>query len=97
MAKADAATSATIGHFYLMVQHCGASFWVSIERTKRSKREMLVLSQDVLFAEAFTTEELTEVTRRVWKQFKGAEILPLECNTRQLLPAIIRKSINAVS
>lgn len=95
MAKPDAATSATIGTFYIMVQCNGVAFWVSRELTRRSKREMLVLSQSALFAEAFTTEELGQIHQRIWKQFKNASILPLECNTRQLLPAIIRKTINA--
>lgn len=94
MPKPDAATSATVGYFYLMVQHRGCTFWLSLEFTKRTKRKMLVLTTSALFAEAFTTEELPQLTTQVWKQFKGAEILPLECKTRSLVPAIMRKTIN---
>ncbi|RUW55588.1 hypothetical protein EOA32_00790 [Mesorhizobium sp. M1A.F.Ca.ET.072.01.1.1] len=95
MPKPDAATSATIGHFYLVIQSHGATFWLSREFTRRGRREKLVLTTTPLYAEAFTTEELPKLTQRIWQQFKDAEILPLECNTRELLPAIIRKTINA--
>lgn len=95
MPKADEPTAATIGRFYLLVQCHGQTFWAAHELTRRTKRKMVVLSQTPLFAEAFTMEELGSITKQIWAQFKGAEILPLECNTRQLVPAIMRKSINA--
>lgn len=95
MPKPDAATSATIGNFYIIIQSHGATFWLSREFGKRNQREKMVLTTTPLFAEAFTTEELPQLTKAIWKQFKDAEILPLECNTRELLPAIMRKTINA--
>lgn len=94
MPQPDRATAQTIGHFYLMVRSHGASFWVSREYTKRNKREMLVLSQTALFAEAFTMEELPKIITSIRVQFKGADILPLECDTRKLVSAIMRKTIN---
>jgi len=90
MPKHDQPIAVNIGRFYVVVKVNGASYYAFC-----SGDDALMLHHSSTMAEAFTMEELPKIKAIVHSFFPGADFLPLECNTRALIPARMRKTFNA--
>lgn len=92
MPKHDQPTANSIGRFYVIARVHGAAYYAYADA---KDPQIMYLHQSSTMAEAFTMEELPHVKKIIRHFFPGADFLPLECNTRAIIPARMRKTINA--
>lgn len=80
--------------YYLHIHLMSECYWANVQHVKGAEH-IINLSASALDAEALTMEQAKTLATNIQRFWPGAETISIAANSRDLIPAKLRKIINA--